>query len=642
VRTRFSPRFAAILVALLPHCVLAGLADCAHLPPDSRVACLDLALAERAPASADLRELDALVQADPAAGLAILESLESRLPADRALQAEWLDRMAEALRLLGRTERAADLALEALETDTGIETIEWRSAAGKLAWSAALEQGEQRVARAARALLAAGRGAEARDLISAALRLGSAGELRSLWESTGGGVVPGLDATPSAIRARPWFPRLPDARVPLVQGEPFEIHSARGRVLILSFWASWCEPCLQELPALGALYESEREHGLELLLINVGEAPDAAERFIRRLGLAMPVGIYDQALEDAFGASSLPTLIVADRQGRVRRRWDGYTVGAEREVALLARRLLRPEGSEPGPQIGEVLQGAELLEVGWSQLTSGSVDGLVVAGLDGDRATRNLVALAGLRVLRYDGQGRELGGVGRPRGAGSLRRADLDGDGVDELFAFRVGGRRVVRLDPRKGEHAGWESPAPLLDLALAAGSAETPGRLYLATTTGLVRAAENGEPTPLEAEQRPLGIAVVDGPAGRQLMTVGGEAGRCLIDLARPSEAQCVEGPDAWRLVVGPQAAGYAALPRGTAGVVGKFLDGAHEQVALVRLSGQLVILDVVTGRERYRARLDGLRALAAGDLDGDGADEIALGVGDRVVLLKRASRGE
>ena len=619
----------------------ADLESCIQRLPGEWPACLE-EFDRKAIGAEELRRLDTLVAEDPEKTLSFLDLLESTirrgdptLEDDPERHAELLDQQAEANRLLGNAERSAELALAALEADSGTRALVWWSVDGNRKWTAALDLTGERHERAARVLLELGRKPEARTLLTTALRLGAGGDAEALWAASGGGPVEGLDVKSQPIHATPWFPRLPRALVPLVEGEPFVLDEARGSVLILDFWASWCEPCLKELPALGQLYESEKDHGLQVVLINMGEAPGRALRFARNLGLTMPVGIYGEALEDAFDVATLPTMIVADREGRVRARWDGYGEGNETRVAALARRLLGTEAHDPGEQLGRTLRGGARLHVDWARTASGDVDGLAVVRPDGAGAPGMLIALAGRRLLSYDWRGVVAGTVDRPHGAGLLRGGDLDGNGRDVLFSFRPGGTHISRLDLEQGKHEEIQSPAPLLDLAVSPPGDTGSGSLFLATVSGLQRMTASGEATVVPGVLEPTGLAAFARPGGSGMAVISRNEGLCTLNPADTEEIHCTGGSQGWKVVAGISGSGVGGVPGGAAAVAGRFLGGKEGEVAAITSSGQLVILDIETGQERFRARMRGLRALAAGDLDGDGVDELALAVEGHVLVL-------
>lgn len=125
---------------------------------------------------------------------------------------------------------------------------------------------------------------------------------------------------PEGPALRPWArgdtPAL-EGRDPA--GRPLGLAALRGRAVLLAFWASWCEPCAEELPALARLRERLRGRRFELLTVNLGEAPARVEAFERDRGVALPVLLdHNGELARAWGVGGLPMAYLVDAGGRVR------------------------------------------------------------------------------------------------------------------------------------------------------------------------------------------------------------------------------------------------------------------------------------------------------------------------------------
>ncbi|MCY4146438.1 MAG: TlpA disulfide reductase family protein [Chloroflexi bacterium] len=95
-----------------------------------------------------------------------------------------------------------------------------------------------------------------------------------------------------------------------------------GRPLFLNFWATWCAPCVRELPALAefAAEHSADPTGPALLTINLGETGAQVEGFLREIGLQdLPVALdINQVVKSDYGVQNLPTTFVIDGEGTVR------------------------------------------------------------------------------------------------------------------------------------------------------------------------------------------------------------------------------------------------------------------------------------------------------------------------------------
>lgn len=107
--------------------------------------------------------------------------------------------------------------------------------------------------------------------------------------------------------------------LPSLSGERRALGELRGRVVLVHFWATWCPPCVEELPALDALHEALSEEGLAVLAVSVDAgAPEPVRRFAEGQGLGLPV-LHDPArrVADRYGVYAYPTTVIVDRAGRV-------------------------------------------------------------------------------------------------------------------------------------------------------------------------------------------------------------------------------------------------------------------------------------------------------------------------------------
>ena len=122
------------------------------------------------------------------------------------------------------------------------------------------------------------------------------------------------------------------------------LHPSTGKVVVLDFFASWCEPCLVELPRLKALYESKKARGLAIVSVSLDEDPRALAAFVARERLPWTVMRSPRGaggLADLCAVSDLPTYVVLDRQGIVR----ATDLRRERFEALVESLLERPAPS---------------------------------------------------------------------------------------------------------------------------------------------------------------------------------------------------------------------------------------------------------------------------------------------------------
>jgi thiol-disulfide isomerase/thioredoxin len=113
-------------------------------------------------------------------------------------------------------------------------------------------------------------------------------------------------------------PPLPSVTVATLSGDPVDVQRvARGRVALVSFWATWCEACLKEMDALNRL---DAKTGADAVVIGiaVGEEREKVAEFAQRRGLRyVQLVDPDFAFADALGQRRLPATLVVNRQGRI-------------------------------------------------------------------------------------------------------------------------------------------------------------------------------------------------------------------------------------------------------------------------------------------------------------------------------------
>jgi thiol-disulfide isomerase/thioredoxin len=134
---------------------------------------------------------------------------------------------------------------------------------------------------------------------------------------------------------------LPDRKA-LSDGAPPALASLRGKVVLLDFWATWCEPCKVTMPAYARLESELGPRGFAVLSVNTDTDDDRVRGFLSSTPLALrvardPSGVYAQRL----GVENLPTVFLLDRNGTARFRFDGVKPDHEARVRAAVEELLR-------------------------------------------------------------------------------------------------------------------------------------------------------------------------------------------------------------------------------------------------------------------------------------------------------------
>jgi peroxiredoxin len=131
----------------------------------------------------------------------------------------------------------------------------------------------------------------------------------------------GARATTAGATLKPWSGAAEAPPIDLLRpdGTALAWRELRGKVLLVNFWATWCEPCTAEMPSLQRLREQLGGRGLEVLGVNFQEGPARIGAFVDKAGIRFPiVRDTDGAIARAWNARVFPSTYVVDREGRVR------------------------------------------------------------------------------------------------------------------------------------------------------------------------------------------------------------------------------------------------------------------------------------------------------------------------------------
>ncbi len=305
---------------------------------------------------------------------------------------------------------------------------------------------------------------------------------------------------PQGVWGRAAAPVAPAFRIKSLDGSWLDLGANRSP-LIISFWATWCGPCRQELPRLQETWKQLASTGLRIWAISTDDPGDLGkvESLVAELGLEIPVALAPPELLRAFGVGSVPRTFVLDAGNHIVEDHTGFTASTYgdladsiRDVALGAAGASRSLGTLLWAEQEPRLLGSGFLE--------GKPDALLV---DADN-TPWLSLDDGLYPLRLEG-GRittdENRAVPLPFATSLLMWLDLDADGAQELVMAAEGGG-VVRACRADGSTIwttrGTDPVAALSSRRDKAGSAQVVvlrnGRELVSPPPGLKLKLEEGE----------------------------------------------------------------------------------------------------------------------------------------------------
>lgn len=127
-------------------------------------------------------------------------------------------------------------------------------------------------------------------------------------------------------RLEPWNPGESGYSFSLddLYDEKHSLPDYTGKVVLVNFWASWCPPCIYEMPAFTRLKQRMKDQPFEVLAINVGEKKYKVRRFAKLINFNLPVLLdTTQDTFNTWGVRTLPTSFLIDANGNVRYRVRG-------------------------------------------------------------------------------------------------------------------------------------------------------------------------------------------------------------------------------------------------------------------------------------------------------------------------------
>lgn len=113
-----------------------------------------------------------------------------------------------------------------------------------------------------------------------------------------------------------------DFKLVSTTGKPVDFAELKGRTIFMNFWATWCAPCLAEMPDIHALYDEMKDE-VEFVMVSVDKSRDKAIRFVENKDYKFPVYFASSPVPKEYKTSSIPTTLVISPDGNIVTRREG-------------------------------------------------------------------------------------------------------------------------------------------------------------------------------------------------------------------------------------------------------------------------------------------------------------------------------
>lgn len=136
-------------------------------------------------------------------------------------------------------------------------------------------------------------------------------------------------------------PEMPAFVLSDLDGNEIRSDDYRGKVLLVNFWATWCGPCISEIPDLNEIYKKYKDQGFELLAVAAQSGnPETIKKFAERMKIEYPIVVGTDAVLLKYQVYAFPTDFIIDREGRIRDHIIGAPPGKKEVLAVTLGKLL--------------------------------------------------------------------------------------------------------------------------------------------------------------------------------------------------------------------------------------------------------------------------------------------------------------
>jgi thiol-disulfide isomerase/thioredoxin len=133
-------------------------------------------------------------------------------------------------------------------------------------------------------------------------------------------------ANETAVTQAPSTPQTTGVSFKTMQGDVVDLSTLSDKVVFLNFWATWCGPCIKEMPSLQALYNKyEGNPNVEFLVVEIDNRPDLAQKFVADHNFTFPIFSPASAVPETMLGQAIPTTVILDKKGDIAYRHEGMS-----------------------------------------------------------------------------------------------------------------------------------------------------------------------------------------------------------------------------------------------------------------------------------------------------------------------------
>ncbi len=111
-----------------------------------------------------------------------------------------------------------------------------------------------------------------------------------------------------------------------LEGKPIDLAQLKGKVVVVNFWATWCNPCREEIPDFVQLYKEYRGRGLEIIGVSLDKGKEErVKAFAKEFGIEYPIVVGDIQVARRWLVQGIPRTFIIDREGKIAQKIVGVT-----------------------------------------------------------------------------------------------------------------------------------------------------------------------------------------------------------------------------------------------------------------------------------------------------------------------------